>query len=83
MPECIRFEEVEARAVEGWHRPDGGPDPAVLIPDRFRVLVVPSGAMRYLDGPELDEVGHPANMLTATRMTTDVLGHCDDPAAHH
>ena len=71
------------RGVEGWPVIEGLPDPAVLFPTRFRVRVAPNGAVRYLDGPELDEVGHLAYMLTATWSTTDVLGHYDDVEAHH
>ena len=69
--------------VEGWPVTDGVPDPEVQIPVRFRLQVAPSGTVRYLNGPELDDVGHLAYMLTATWTTTDVLGPYDDPAAHH
>ena len=83
VPPGFRPTAEVVRSVEGWPVIEGLPDPAVLLPTRFRVRVAPNGAVRYLDGPELDEVGHLAYMLTATWTTTDVLGHYDDVEAHH
>ena len=83
VPIGFRPQEQETREVDGWPLSDGVLDPAILIPVRFRVQVAPTGEVRYLDGPELEEVGHLAYVMVATWTPPDFLGRYDDQAAHH
>ncbi|MCY3658821.1 MAG: hypothetical protein OXG36_07350 [Caldilineaceae bacterium] len=83
IPIGFRPREAETREVDGWPILDGVLDPAVLIPVRFKVQVAPTGEVQYLDGPELEEVGHLAYVIVTSWVTPDVQGRYDDQAAHH
>ena len=83
VPIGFRPREAETREVDGWPILDGVLDPAVLIPVRFKVQVAPTGEVQYLDGPELEEVGHLAYVIVTSWVTPDVQGRYDDQAAHH
>ena len=74
VPAGFRPATTEMREVEGWPVKEGWLDTAVLIPTRFRVQIAASGAVRYLDGPELSEVGHLAYVLDTTWFTPETSG---------
>lgn len=83
VPVGYRPAESEIREVEGWPVEAGQRRFEVQIPVRFRVQVASNGEVRYLDGPELDEVGHLAYTLTLGWRTNGTTGRYRDQEAHH
>ena len=83
VPVGFRPVASEIREAEGWPVVAGQRRPDVQIPVRFRVQVASDGEVRYLDGPELDEVGHLAYTLTLGWRTNGTTGRYRDQGAHH
>ena len=82
VPVGFRPVASEIREAEGWPVEAGQRRPDVQIPVRFRVQVASNGEVRYLDGPELDEVGHLAYTLTLGWHTNGTTGLYRDQGAH-
>ena len=61
--------------VEGWPiSAEGVLDTEATKPHRFRLRVALDGTVRYVDGPELDEVGHVGYMVSTSWPSNDSVG---------
>ena len=84
VPLGFRPEEPLVLEGHGWPlQPDGTENRAAGQPQGFRMAVGVDGTVRYLDGPELDEVGHLAYVLATTWYTPETSGVYAHPTEHH
>ncbi len=84
VPLGFRPEEPLILEGHGWPlHPDGTVNREAEAPQEFRMAVGVDGTARYLDGPELDEVGHLAYVLTTTWYTPETSGPYALRTEHH
>ncbi len=84
VPLGFRPEEPLVLEGHGWPlHPDGTENREAGVPQEFRMAVGVDGTVRYLDGPELEEVGHLAYVLTATWYTSETSGPYAHQTEHH
>lgn len=84
VPLGFRPEEPLILEGHGWPlHPDGTVNRESATPQGFRMAVGVDGTVRYLDGPELDEVGHLAYVLATTWYTLETSGPYAHRTEHH
>lgn len=84
VPLGFRPEEPLVLEGHGWPlHPDGTVNRKAAAPYGFRMAVGVDGTVRYLDGPELDEVGHLAYVLATTWYTPETSGPYAHQTEHH